>query len=45
MYRVNYADGEVSQSFRHRDDALAHLKGLTESPHAFIQVWVAGQWS
>ena len=46
MYRVNYGDGEVSQSFRLLTDAVAHINGLVGLDFAEIQMYAGrGAWT
>lgn len=46
MYRVNYGDGEFSQSFRDLGDAAAHLAGLIELPFAQVERYAGlGVWT
>jgi len=46
MYRVNYGDGEVSQSFSALTDAVSHLNGLTDLPFAQVEQYAGhGVWT
>lgn len=42
-YRVNYANGQVSQTFATRREANVHFADISrENRHAFVQVYILG---
>lgn len=43
MYRVNYGNGQVSNTFEKRAEALQHLRdSLRDNGYAFLQRYEAG---
>jgi hypothetical protein len=47
MYRVNYCDGQVSQSFASVEDARAHKDGIAEGQEiCFLEQYAGnGRWT
>lgn len=45
MYRVNYGNGQVSETFGSKKAALAHIamQGLYQK-HMFVQCRMDGEW-